>query len=232
MRRLGTIDLEILDLAMSVNGTFNENNLENSELKRLGVGKILDSLASLKDRKFISLNDNGSFSITDIAREILWSNIPTWAKILRLLQIKSCSLKQIIEILRISESGTDTTDIYHAEVALFISSIQLGVHGFWAVPWFYWEQAFWSILVMTVATLVGIGAYIPMVMVDPITSGITYGIYLLAHIIFVIGNTYLLVATYDKRKDRIKNPFSLYLNQQFNPKYTREAKSKKAGNSQ
>ena len=103
MRRLGTIDLEILDLAMSVNGTFNENNLENSELKRLGVGKILDSLASLKDRKFISLNDNGSFSITDIAKEILWGNIPTWAKILRLLQIKSCSLKQIIEILRISE---------------------------------------------------------------------------------------------------------------------------------
>ena len=103
MRRLGTIDLEILDLAMSVNGIFNENNLENSELKRLGVGKILDSLASLKDRKFISLNDNGSFSITDIAKEILWGNIPTWAKILRLLQIKSCSLKQIIEILRISE---------------------------------------------------------------------------------------------------------------------------------
>ena len=103
MRRLGTIDLEILDLAMSANGTFNENNLENSELKRLGVGKILDSLASLKDRKFISLNNNGSFSITDIAKEILWGNIPTWAKILRLLQIKSCSLKQIIEILRISE---------------------------------------------------------------------------------------------------------------------------------
>ncbi|WP_371504855.1 hypothetical protein [Nitrosopumilus adriaticus] len=103
MRRLGIIDLEILDLAMSVNGTFNENNLENSELKRLGVGKILDSLASLKDRKFISLNNNGSFSITDIAKEILWGNIPTWAKILRLLQIKSCSLKQIIEILRISE---------------------------------------------------------------------------------------------------------------------------------
>ncbi|MBT8252231.1 MAG: hypothetical protein KJO99_05310 [Nitrosopumilus sp.] len=103
MRKLGTIDLEILDLAMTVNGTFNENNLENSELKRLGVGKILDSLASLKDRKFISLNNDGSFSITELAKDILWSNIPTWAKILRLLQIKSCSLKQIIDILRIDE---------------------------------------------------------------------------------------------------------------------------------
>ena len=105
MRKLGTIDLEILDLAIKENGTFNENNLENSELKRLGVGKILDSLASLKDRKFLSLNNNGSFSITNVAREILWSdNIPTWAKILRLLQIKSSNIEQISNILRITEN--------------------------------------------------------------------------------------------------------------------------------
>ncbi len=107
MRKLGTIDLEILDLAIKENGTFNENNLENSELKRLGVGKILDSLASLKDRKLLSLNDNGSFSISDIAKEILWSNsIPIWAKILRLLQIKSCTIEQISNILRISKEET------------------------------------------------------------------------------------------------------------------------------
>lgn len=102
MKKLGTIDLEILELAIKENGTFNENNLENSELKRLGVGKILDSLASLKDRKFISLNMDGSFSITDIAREILWSNsIPTWVKILRLLQIKSCGMEQICDTIKI-----------------------------------------------------------------------------------------------------------------------------------
>ena len=102
MRKLGTIDLEILHLAIKENGTFNENNLENSELKRLGVGKILDSLASLKDRKMISLNNNGSFSITEFAREILWSkNIPKWARILRLLQIKSCNMEQISDILKI-----------------------------------------------------------------------------------------------------------------------------------
>jgi len=104
MRKLGTVDLQILDLAMKKNGTFNENNLENSELKRLGVGRILDALASLKDRKMLSLNSDGSFSITNLAREILWSNnVPTWAKILRLLQIKSCSLKQITDILRTSQ---------------------------------------------------------------------------------------------------------------------------------
>jgi hypothetical protein len=105
MRKLGTIDLEILHLAINENGTFNENNLEHSELKRLGVGKLLDSLATLKDRKMISLNTDGSFSITELAREILWSkSIPTWAKILQLLQIKSCNIGQIEDILKISKN--------------------------------------------------------------------------------------------------------------------------------
>ena len=104
MRKLGTIDLEILFLAIKENGTFDENHLENSELKRYGVGKILDTLASLKERKFISLNSDGSFSITQLAKEILWSsNIPIWGRVLRLLQIKSCSLNEIVEIIRISE---------------------------------------------------------------------------------------------------------------------------------
>jgi len=105
MRKLGTIDLEILHLAINENGTFNETNLENSELKRLGVGKLLDSLATLKDRKMISLNSDGSFSITELAKEILWSeSIPIWAKILRLLQIKSCNIGQIESILKISRN--------------------------------------------------------------------------------------------------------------------------------
>ena len=106
MRKLGTIDLEmLLHLAIKENGTFNENNLENSELKKYGVGKILDTLASLKDRKFISLNSDGSFSITDLAREILWnSSIPLWARILRLLQIKSFNLDKIIEIIEAEEN--------------------------------------------------------------------------------------------------------------------------------
>ncbi len=121
MRKLGTIDLEILDLAIKENGVFNENNLENSELKRLGVGRILDALASLKDRKMVSLNSDGSFSITNLAREILWSNnIPTWAKILRLLQIKSCSMEQITDILRTSQDKlmTDVEKLRKSQLVL------------------------------------------------------------------------------------------------------------------
>lgn len=106
MRRLGTIELEILDLAVKRNGTFNETDLENSNLKRLGVGRILDSLAALKDRKLIGLNDSGSFSITNLAKEILWNpSIPLWARILRLLQIKSCDIKEITHILGESKEG-------------------------------------------------------------------------------------------------------------------------------
>lgn len=104
MRQLGTIELEILHLAINEKGTFNETNLENSPLKRLGVGKILDTLASLKDKKMLTLNNDGSFSITSMAREILWSvEIPIWAKILRLLQIKSCSVSEISDILKIPD---------------------------------------------------------------------------------------------------------------------------------
>ena len=109
MRKLGTIDLEILHLAISKGGTFNENNLEDSKLKRLGVGKILDSLATLKDRKMLTLNSNGSFSITELAKEILWSkNVPEWARILRLLQIRSCGMGEITDILKISHENAAT----------------------------------------------------------------------------------------------------------------------------
>ena len=101
MTKLGVIDLEILHLGIKGRGSFNEKDLENSELKRLGVGRILDSLASLKDRKLIDLNSNGSFSITDLAKHTLWSEqIPTWVKILRVLEIKSYSIEAISNFLK------------------------------------------------------------------------------------------------------------------------------------
>ena len=101
MTKLGLIDLQILHLGIKGNGNFNEKDIENSELKRLGVGRILDALASLKDRKLINLNSDGSFFITDLAKHTLWDEqIPTWVKILRLLEIKSCSSEMISDFLK------------------------------------------------------------------------------------------------------------------------------------
>jgi len=105
MTKLGVIDLEILHLGIKNGKDFNEKDIENSELKRLGVGRILDSLASLKDRELIDLNKDGSFSITNLARHVLWSDqIPIQVKILRLLEIKSCKLETISDILKTSEN--------------------------------------------------------------------------------------------------------------------------------
>lgn len=104
MTKLGIIDLEILHLGIKGNGRFDEKDIEKSELKRLGVGRLLDSLASLKDRKLIDLNNDGSFSITDFAKNTLWSEqIPTWIKILRVLEIKSYSIEIISDFLKKSE---------------------------------------------------------------------------------------------------------------------------------
>jgi len=101
MTKLGLIDLQILHLGIKGNGNFNEKDIENSELKRLGVGRILDALASLKDRRLINLNSDGSFFITDLAKHTLWDEqIPTWVKILRLLEIKSCSSEAISDFLK------------------------------------------------------------------------------------------------------------------------------------
>ena len=104
MAKIGFIDLEILFLGIKGNGNFNEKDIEDSNLKRLGVGRILDSLASLKDRGLIELNSDGYFSITNLARHILWDEItPLWAKILRLLEIKSFSSDEIADFLKQKE---------------------------------------------------------------------------------------------------------------------------------
>lgn len=101
MTKLGVIDLEILYLGIKNSRNFNEKNIENSELKRLGVGRILDSLASLKERKLIDLNKDGTFSVTDLAMHTLWSEqIPLGVRILRLLEIKSFSLESISDFLK------------------------------------------------------------------------------------------------------------------------------------
>lgn len=108
MRMLGTIDLEVLQLAAAAGGRINESAIEHSALRRLGVGKILDALASLRDRDLLRLDkDGGSFVMTDAAHAILWSDsVPLWARILRLLEIRSCNTVDMMSILRIGRRGS------------------------------------------------------------------------------------------------------------------------------
>ena len=109
MRMLGTIDLEILQLAAAAaGGRINESAIERSALRRLGVGRILDALASLRDRDLLRLDkDGGSFVMTDAAHAILWSDsVPLWARILRLLEIRSCNIVDMMSILRIGRRGS------------------------------------------------------------------------------------------------------------------------------
>ena len=104
MCKLNLIDLQILHLGIKGNGRFDENDLENSELKKLGVGKLLDQLASLKEKKLIDTNSDGSFSITQNARHIFWDNsIPLWIRILKVLEIKSQPIEKISLFLSINE---------------------------------------------------------------------------------------------------------------------------------
>ena len=103
MVKLGSVDLEILLLGINDNGKFNENDIEDSNLKRLGVGRILDCLASMKDRNLLTLNNDGSFEITDLAKKQLWDEtMPSWVRIMKLLEIKPNSIEEISNILKIS----------------------------------------------------------------------------------------------------------------------------------
>ena len=94
------VDLKILFLGISNDGRFNEKDIENSDLKKLGVGRILDQLGSLKEKNMIETNENGSFSITKSAKHILWDpKIPLWVRILRVLEIKSQNIETVSSFL-------------------------------------------------------------------------------------------------------------------------------------
>lgn len=85
MPLLGSVDVEFL--ALGVRGSFDETAIGNSNLSRLGTGRILDQLASLLDRDLLEMYGS-CFRMTSKARLYLWDeHTPLWARILRLLEI-------------------------------------------------------------------------------------------------------------------------------------------------
>jgi hypothetical protein len=104
MTNLSPTDLKFIFLGIMRNGKFDEKTIANSELAKLGVGRILDQLASLKERNLILMNKDGSFSITDIARNTLWElKTPIEIRILKILEISPQTLENIAALLQISE---------------------------------------------------------------------------------------------------------------------------------
>jgi hypothetical protein len=104
MAKLTMVDLKILFLGISKDGNFDEKDIEKSDLKKLGVGRILDQLGSLKERNLIEINKDGSFSITNSAKHILWDKkIPLWVRILRVLEIKSQNIDNISSFLLVPQ---------------------------------------------------------------------------------------------------------------------------------
>ena len=97
--KIDQIDLAFLHLAITKDGKFNEQDLADSDLAYLGVGRTLDKIAYLKENNLIDL-DGAFFTITDTARQIFWNQKePLQTRILKILQIKSFEEQDLVKYL-------------------------------------------------------------------------------------------------------------------------------------
>lgn len=101
--KLSFVDLKVLYIGIINGGQLDEATIENSELKKLGTGKTLDLLASLRDRGLIEMSQN-KFVITKKGQETMWDKkTPLWIRILRILEIKPLEIYDIAKYLNESE---------------------------------------------------------------------------------------------------------------------------------
>lgn len=97
--QISKVELEFLHLAVLNNDCIDENDIENSNLKRLGTGNILDVLAEMIQKKLFE-QKHTKFCITNEAKNYLWQkNIPLDLRILRLLKITPVGEKEISRFL-------------------------------------------------------------------------------------------------------------------------------------
>jgi predicted transcriptional regulator len=106
VQKIDHVDLEFLHLAAKKNEGFDETDIARSDLSGLGVGRILDRLASLKERGLLK-TENGIFVITDEGRRLFWNDtVSKEIRILRLLKIKPFSEQDIARYLLDDETST------------------------------------------------------------------------------------------------------------------------------
>ncbi|MEM3144254.1 MAG: hypothetical protein QXW91_06500 [Candidatus Nitrosotenuis sp.] len=127
MQKIDHIDLEFLHLAVKKNEGFNEMDIARSVLRDLGVGRILDRLASLKERGLLK-TENGVFVITEEGRCLFWDyTVTKEIRILRLLKIKPFSEQDIARYLLDDETTTvETIDVLRAKHMVMFTTIREG----------------------------------------------------------------------------------------------------------
>lgn len=92
-------ELELLYLG-ALQQKFDEKNIQDANIGKYGVGRILDVLAELREKKWIELNKDGTFSITTSGRHLFWNDkMPLWLRILHVLEIKSFPEEEIAKYL-------------------------------------------------------------------------------------------------------------------------------------
>jgi DNA-binding PadR family transcriptional regulator len=127
MQKIDHIDLEFLYLAAKNNEGFDETDIARSELSALGVGRILDRLASLKERGLLK-TEKEIFVITDEGKRLFWNdNVSKEIRILRLLKIKPLSEQDIARYLLDDETSiAETIDVMRANHMVMFTTIREG----------------------------------------------------------------------------------------------------------
>lgn len=94
MDKIGMLDLRILAPGVG-NGNRVDEQMLAAALPGSGTGRILDHLASMVDRKLLSLGSDKSFRVTDAAVQILWSGaVPLRTRILHILCISPMTIQE------------------------------------------------------------------------------------------------------------------------------------------
>ena len=95
--RLEPLDVEFL--ALGADGPFGERRLADSDLSRLGTGRMLDALGSLLERNLI-YRQGDNFAVSEEARAYLWDrSMPVRTRMLRLLEIQPLEITRITSYL-------------------------------------------------------------------------------------------------------------------------------------
>lgn len=100
MIKLNTLEIEIINLGIKNGGIFNEFDLQNPQISKYSIGKILDTLGDLRERNLIELSKEGGFTITELGSSTIWNKkLDLRYRILKILQAKGITESDILRFL-------------------------------------------------------------------------------------------------------------------------------------